>query len=282
MRKLTVSLAVVAGLVAAPASATRDDVRFGDFELERPTVALMQDEDLSDPELDEDLDVLDEAPEEAPPEEIPEETSPSGGAEVGDTVGGAVGFERSLGFYTIADLGGFIRFGGFADGDDCGFRCQPRVTSNLQPYIGLGVGYDILEFLAVQLTYGTGFVANAAPIRGTTDSPRDYGISNANVELVGNFYFDRIGITAKAFGGLSLLLPPPLPDDVAYIFGGNVGLGFGVRYATLLPDVTIGMDTAVYGVISPVVTEFNIGSTSVGGVPLILGFGFAPVIQYVF
>ena len=61
------------------------------------------------------------------------------------------------------------------------------------------------------------------------------------------------------------------------------GVGVGVRWATLLPDVTIGFDTDVYAIISPfALQEFNIASLRVPGVPLILGLSFAPVIQYVF
>lgn len=185
-------------------------------------------------------------------------------------VAGATGFVRPKGFYTSSDLGGFIRFGGWADGEDCGFRCASRISSNLQPYIGLAVGYDLLDFLAVQVSFGTGFVANAAPVQGTPDSPRDYGITFTNVALIGSYYFDRFGIVAKAFGGGAFVNPAPLPD--ANFAGGNLGGGLGVRWATLLTDVTIGVDVNGYAVFVP----------DEGGVLVIPGMSFAPVLQYTF
>jgi hypothetical protein len=274
MRTPIVPLVVALGLLAGPASAT--DARFGSFSLDNPVIALMQDEDdaydddVDDEDDDADADDLYDDDEAAAKPADDEAVTPQGGAQVGESVGGAVGFERSLGFYTVSDLGGFIRFGGYADGDGCGFRCEPRITSNLQPWINLGVGYDILEFLAVQASFGTGFVANAAPVQLAADSPRDYGITFINLAVVANVYFDRFGVSAKLFGGGSLLTPPPLPD--APIFGGNVGGGIGVRWATLLPDVTIGMD----------VNGFAVIGTDGGNVMVIPGLSFAPVIKYVF
>lgn len=185
---------------------------------------------------------------------------------------GATGFVRPQGFYTSSDLGGFIRFGGYADGEECGFRCKPRTTSNLQPYIGLAVGYDLLDFLAVQVSFGTGFVANAAPVANTPDSPRDYGITFVNLALIGSYYFtgidflDRFGVVLKLFGGGSFVSPAPLPDSSP--FGGNVGGGLGFRWATLLTDVTVGVDVNGYAVF-----------VQDGLIP---GMSFAPVLQYTF
>jgi hypothetical protein len=273
MLRTTAVATLLALCVAGPASAAE----LGEL----PTLklrstgllALMQDddedfddEDLDDEDLDDDV-LGDEEPEEESTKPAEDEaTQPTGGAKVGKSVGGAVGFVRSTGFYTLANLGGFLRFGGFAD-SATGFRDTARVTSNLQPHIGLAVGYDILEFLGVQLSFGTGFVANAAPRQGTPDSPRDYGITFLNLAVVGNLYFDRLGISGKVFGGGALITPPPLPD--VPVFGGNAGGGLGVRWATLLTDVTIGADVDVYV------------SFSAGG-DIIPGIAFAPIIKYVF
>lgn len=213
------------------------------------------------------LDDEDTADEPASPEVRP------GGQDIGETVGGAIGFERPLGFFTSSDLGGFIRFGGYTSGEECGApdrNCKPRITSNLQPYIGLAVGYDVLDFLAVQLSFGTGFVANAAPIENTPGSPRDYGITFMNLTVLGSYYFDRFGIVAKVFGGGSFLNPAPLPD--APFIGGNAGGGLGIRYATLLTDVTVGFDVNGYAVFVP----------DGGGMLVVPGMSFAPVIQYTF
>lgn len=252
-------------LLAAPAGASTDTPL--KLKLSSPLFALVQDDDLlGDDDGGGEADPADEAD----ASDLPAEEVRPGGAKVGETVGGAVGFVRSTGFYTASDLGGFIRFGGWADGETCGFRCQPRVTSNLQPFIGLAVGYDILDWLGVQASFGTGFVANAAPVQGTSDSPRDYGISFINLALTGTLWLDRFGIVGKVFGGGALLQPAPLPDELP--LGGNVGAGLGVRWATLLTDVTIGMDVNGYLAFAP----------AGGAVAMIPGLSFAPVIKYVF
>ena len=182
---------------------------------------------------------------------------------------GTTGFVRPQGFYTSSDLGGFIRFGGFADAEGC-YRCASRITSNLQPYIGLAVGYDIWDFFAVQLSYGTGFIANAAPVQGNVDSPRDYGVTFTNVSMLFNMYFDRFGLVGKLTGGAAFVGPAPYPG--ANVLGGNVGAGVGVRWATLLTDVTIGLDVNGYLAVIPVD----------GTMLTIPSLGFAPVLQYTF
>ncbi len=252
-------------LLAVPAGATTVNAISDtplQLRLDGPLFALMQDDDL----LGEDEGAGDveedavERTEDAPP-----------AAQVSESVGGAVGFVRSTGFYTASDLGGFIRFGGFAAGQECGGApCVARVTSNLQPYIGLAVGYDILDWLGVQLSFGTGFVANAAVLSGNTDMPRDYGITFMNLAVLGSLWIDRFGIVGKVFGGGALVYPPPLPD--AFPLGGNVGAGLGVRWATLLTDVTIGLD----------VNGYLAFAQAGGGMQIIPSLSFAPVIKYVF
>lgn len=187
----------------------------------------------------------------------------------GDAFAGTTGFVRPQGFYTSSDLGGFIRFGGWADGEDCGFRCKSRITSNLQPYIGLSVGYDLNEFVAVQVSYGTGFVANAAPLQGIPDSPRDYGVTFTNAALLASYYFDRVGIVGKISGGAAFL--GPAPTSGAPFAGGNVGGGVGVRWATLLTDVTVGLDVNGVFVFVPGGTPVSFPALSV-----------APILQYTF
>ncbi|MFH1810995.1 MAG: adventurous gliding motility protein CglE [Pseudomonadota bacterium] len=155
------------------------------------------------------------------------------------------GFEYSRGFYTESDLGFFLRFGGFADEKSgtvvTGSRTRAVIVSNLQPYIGFSVGYDVLDFLSVQLSYGTGYVANAAPRQGQSESPMDHSITLLNLAIVGNLLvMDRLAIEARVFGGGAIFAPPPVPD--ASMFGGNAGAGLGIKYMTLLPGFIIGAD----------------------------------------
>lgn len=202
----------------------------------------------------------------------PEREVKYGGEQVGTTVGGATGFAFKKGFYASSELGGFFRFGGFNDSNQCGgFRCKPVAYSNLQPYIGLSLGYDVLDWLAVQASFGSGFIASAAPVQNQVDSPKDHGITFLNVGVLGSWYFyDRLALTGKLAGGLAVLSPAPLPD--ASPIGGNFDVGIGLRYATLLTDVTIGVDVDFRGTIA------SAGSETL----FIPGLSFAPVVQYVF
>jgi hypothetical protein len=218
---------------------------------------------------------------------LPDEEVKAGGTVLGDSVGGATGFVFKQGFYTQSDLGGFFVIGnslgsptGFTapketcpDGTPGGGRpCNPTAFSNLQPYIGLSVGYDITQWLGVQVSYGTGFVAAGAIYPDSPQNPRDYGLTTLNVAVVGSFYaFDRLAIMGKLMGGGALISPEPAPDEPT--IGGNVGVGVGVRYATLLPDVFVGLDGNVNVAFIP---------ASSGSPVIIPGISFAPVIKYVF
>jgi hypothetical protein len=194
------------------------------------------------------------------------------GAELGEVVGGATGFVFKRGFYTQSDLGGYFRLFGYTDDQTGGLRAKPVFWSNLQPYIGLSVGYDVLDFLAVQGSLGTGFVANAAPIQGDPDSPRDYGMIFTNIAVVPSWnFFDRYVLMGKVFGGGTFITPPP--SLTVPFYGFDVGGGIGLQYATLLTDVIIGIE------VNSFVSFIPDGG---GGLIIIPGFNFAPVIKYVF
>jgi len=217
---------------------------------------------------------------------LPEEEVKAGGTVLGDSVGGATGFVFKQGFYTQSDLGGFFVIGnglgsptGFTIAATCpdgsaggGKPCNPVPWSQLQPFIGLSVGYDITQWLGVQVSYGTGFVANAAVYPDSIENPRDYGLTTLNVAVVGSFYvLDRLAIMGKLMGGGAFISPEPAPDEPT--IGGNAGFGVGVRYATLLPDVFVGIDGNVMVAFIP---------DSAGSMVIIPGVSFAPVIKYVF
>jgi hypothetical protein len=217
---------------------------------------------------------------------LPDEEVKAGGTVLGDSVGGATGFVFKQGFYTQSDLGGFFVLGkglgaptGYTIAAQCpdgtpggGRPCNPVPWSQLQPYIGLSVGYDVTQWLGVQVSYGTGFVANAAVYPNTPDNPRDYGLTTLNVAVVGSFYvLDRLAIMGKLMGGGAFISPEPAPDEPT--IGGNAGIGIGIRYATLLPDVFVGIDGNVTVAFIP---------ASAGDPVIIPGISFAPVIKYVF
>ncbi|MCP4499457.1 MAG: adventurous gliding motility protein CglE [Deltaproteobacteria bacterium] len=244
-----------------------------------------QDDDLDD-DLD-DEDDLDGDDEEGEGGSAPKEGEAMAGAQEGgevaeDSLGGATGFEIRTGFYMSSELGGFFRLGGWGDSKDTlQRRTIGKVYSNLQPWIGLTLGYDFLPFLGAEVTLGSGFVSDAALLQGNTESPENYAINMVNVAVTGSYYFGRLAITGKGFVGGTFLAPAPAPD--ALPLGGQIGASVGVRYATLLTDVTIGFDMNAYVVVAPGGGELNLGTFIVpGGAPFFPAFSFAPVIKYTF
>lgn len=235
------------------------------------------DDDIDDIE-EEDADLEDEG--EAEVGDPTEGGIKYGGEEVGESIGGATGFTYGHGFYMTSELGGNIRFGGYGDpSDSTCLRCESKIVSNLQPWIGLAVGYDFLPWLGAQMSFGTGFIADAAPIEQDRDSPENMAITMVNAAVTGNFYLpypvDRLALHGKAFVGAAILTPRPTPGGAPW--GVSFGATGGIRYATLLTGVHVGLDLTVYGVFNP-----SVKTGQLGGAPLIPGFSFAPVIKYVF
>lgn len=217
---------------------------------------------------------------------LPDKEVVAKGTVLGDSVGGATGFVFKQGIYTQSDLGGFFVIGkslgsptGSTIGELCddgsagsGKPCKSVPTSQLQPYIGLSVGYDISQYLGLQVSFGTGYVANAAVYGDSIENPRDYGLTTVNLAVVGSFYvLERLAIMAKLMGGAAFMSPEPFPGEPT--IGGNAGLGIGVRYATLLPDVFVGIDGNLMVAFIP---------ASAGDMVIVPGVSFAPVIKYVF
>lgn len=206
--------------------------------------------------------------------ELPENEVKVGGAVVGESLGGATGFVFKQGFYTQSDLGGFFRIGGYTINQDSGgVPDQAVATSQLQPFIGLSAGYDLFSWLGIQASFGTGFVANAAPYANKSPNvPRDYGLTFLDLGVVGQYYFlDRLAVALKLSGGATLMTPEPDVNEPN--LGGNALVGVGIRWASLLPDTFVGIDGNFHAAFLP---------DSGGGMLFIPGFSFAPVIKYVF
>jgi hypothetical protein len=281
----------------------------GSFQLTPPVVALLQDDDVVDdepaPEPTEG-EALDEEPTDGASAAADDREIEVGGETVAEDLGGATGFEFPTGFYMSADLGGFVRFGGYGDSRDTAggacFRCVPRLYSNLQPWVGINVGYDIIKNFGIEATLGNGFIGEAAPVgyfaatEGPPpglvqqDSPENSAITMLTVALTGSFYFlDRLAIQGKGFVGGALLSPEPDPSKYNLVnglacggspwtpktgtvcdtefgsdFGVAFGVGLGLRYATLLTDVIIGFDVNAYGVVSPNVATAHTGGVRIG------------------
>jgi hypothetical protein len=210
------------------------------LQLSAPFLTAMQEDDGGEEEEEEEDELLDEMDEELNASDAPAKEIEVGGETIGESVGGATGFVFPTGFYVSSDLGGFFRFGGYGDLKDCGNsqiceRGEPRLFSDLQPWIGLNVGYDILPWVGIEMALATGFIQDAAPIgydgrqpdqlatyssnpAPYRNSPENSAIAMTNVALTGSWYFfDRLGIQGKMFLGGALLTPDPDPTRLNFV-----------------------------------------------------------------
>lgn len=147
-------------------------------------------------------------------------------------------FELQRGLYVTSDLGLFMVFGG-----------ANKAVSNLQPYIGLSLGYDINQWFSWQIHAGRGFAASS-PRSAAQDQQnriRDFSFTNVLTgPVVWLMVMERLAIELKAHGGVSILDPIPLEaaidgvqvPGVVAVVGGGVAL----KYLTLLTDFTLGLD----------------------------------------
>lgn len=147
-------------------------------------------------------------------------------------------FELQRGLYVSSDLGFFMVFGG-----------ANKAVSNLQPYVGLNLGYDINHWFSWQIHAGRGFAASS-PRSAAQDQQnriRDFSFTNILTgPIVWIMLMERLALEIKAQGGVAILDPVPLEaaiDGVAVngvvpVVGGGVSL----KYLTLLTDFTLGLD----------------------------------------
>ena len=187
-----------------------------------------------------------------------------------------------IGLLIAADLGLFVTIGGrntndFGDADGkvgiC--RVEPRyrppfpkrTISNLQPFVSLGVGYELFSSpsfaLSGSIRVWTGAANGAGRVSDEEyerliDDPAcletiggkssDYAVYGASAKLQAAFtVIDRLALTIEATGGGALLLPDPRlhvdhPDAGDPAFAPTVGGSIGTLYLTPLDDIAIGLD----------------------------------------
>lgn len=158
-------------------------------------------------------------------------------------------FVLQRGFYLSSDLGVFMTFGGV------------RGYSNVQPFLSIKAGYDIGNYISVQLALSSGYASgnalsmNDAP--GTTGQQvQNYGLFNAGLEVVGALRpTKRFAIEPKLGGGITLINPQPTdPNDVALVVQSpapHIAFGVDLKYLTLLTDFTAGVSLSGYYVVGP-------------------------------
>jgi hypothetical protein len=188
------------------------------------------------------------------------------------------------GFFAEADLGMYMTFLGRNTNDP---MLPSRFSSNLEPHIGVNVGYDVVQSegfnLALALRFAMGFngglgrvtdaqfqaSTNGAPAPGTPDAatkPADYTVTELGALIAASIMMtDRIALTIRGDGGIGILDPDPskaaatldtpmamyLPGAGAAVFVPVFGAGVGVEYYTLLNDFSIGILLRFQGILAP-------------------------------
>jgi hypothetical protein len=141
------------------------------------------------------------------------------------------------GFFTETDIGAFMTVGG----DD--------LYSNIQTYLQLGVGYDILD--ALEIGFHVGIGSNASNCfsgktpAGVCALSDNFTLTFLDATLA---YLFRIGsrfyLAPKVAAGYTLLDPGPVfNNSLTPMTGGpNIGAGLGFEYATHMDHFSIGID----------------------------------------
>jgi hypothetical protein len=200
------------------------------------------------------------APEASDKEEEEEEEKPSAGtAELPADPTGKLyeKFEVDRGFFISADIGLVWAFGG-----------AERSISNTQAYVGLNIGYDFSKWFSWQVHAGRGFAASSPRSSNQIDRIRDFGWTNVLTgPVVWILIWERLAIELKAQGGIAIMDPVPLEaavDGIALsVVAPTVGGGLGLKYMTLLTDMTIGLEVTFNYMIGPNVPALNVAPLAV-------------------
>ena len=149
------------------------------------------------------------------------------------------------GFYAETALGSFLTLGG-ADS-----------YSNMEAFLSLGVGYDIMREFSVGLQF------QLAPSAGDCYGPTDSYCAGASAQGSGTFTMaaidaivtyrlpitERLFIPFRLFGGMANLSPLPrsdlgAPSGAGDIWVPTVGLASGIEYATRFDHFTVGIEAS--------------------------------------
>ena len=180
-------------------------------------------------------------------------------------------FNLRRGFFAESDLGVFLTFGGRNTNDPL---LPARSTSNVQPYLGVTLGYDLSHTdsysFALGLKLAAGYSAGAGRAteaeidqHGTnpiTTRPNDFAVMEVGAAAsLAVMMTDRLALTIKVDGGAGIVDPDPTkaacaapctgggkmasePGAGKAAFAPIVGGGLGVEYFTLLNDFSVGLD----------------------------------------
>jgi hypothetical protein len=212
------------------------------------------------------------------------EEESSGGAQPAEAAAPATGasakaseprFDIRRGLHSEGDFGVFLTFGGTNTNNPA---LPSRATSNIQPYVGVMVGYDVLQGdnwnlalggkFALLLNGGAGRVSNAEIADTSPGAPdpttksNDFAVYETGLAVhFGYLLTDRLALNVKADGGLAVLDPDPSLAAANYDgdpldqaggigVGGIFGVGLGVEWFTLLNGFSVGATARYVGILA--------------------------------
>jgi hypothetical protein len=168
------------------------------------------------------------------------------------------------GFFAETDLGVFFTFGGYNTNESTTNPPFPKKTlSNVQPYLGVVFGYDLLHSpqyslsaglkLSAGYSGGAGRVSDAElqandAVRTVATKSADFSVIEVGAALSFGYHVtDRVALTFKGDGGLAAVDPNPAlaaseAGAASAAFAPTFGVGAGVEYFTLLNDFSVGLD----------------------------------------
>lgn len=187
-------------------------------------------------------------------------------------------FPIRRGFFAEGDFGVFMTFGGRNTNNPA---LPSRGVSNMQPYLGVMAGYDLMSDdvmniaaglkIAVLLNGSAGRVTAAEAVSAANGDPttqaNDYEVWEIGVGGAFDYLLtDRLGLSFKLDGGLAILNASPFeaanvvggdsndalqfPNAGKSTMGGIVSAGAGVTYATLLTGFSVGLDVRFSAILS--------------------------------
>ncbi len=189
-------------------------------------------------------------------------------------------FPIRRGFFAEGDFGVFMTIGGRNTNNPA---LPGRGISNMQPYLGVMAGYDLMSDEVMNIAAGLkiAVLLNGSAGRVTADEavnmpngdpgtqPNDYEVWQIGVGGAFDYLLtDRLGLSFKLDGGLAILnanpfqpantlgggaagaLDPRFADAGKATMGGIVSVGAGVSYATLLTGFTVGLDLRFSAILS--------------------------------
>lgn len=171
-------------------------------------------------------------------------------------------FRLQRGAFFSSDLGVFFTLGG------------QRGYSNVEPYIAVHTGYDVSNYISLQLSLATGY-SSGNPL-SANDNPNNpnlvgrdpvvnYSMFGVSTEIVGAIRpSQRFAIEPKLGGGLTWITPAltdpsnpskKLPGITPQIVG-----GVDLKYLTLLTDFTAGLSFTAYYMTVPQIVAVSGGA----------------------